>query len=117
MQDFVEYHGECYRFLGGSFLLDPARQICWAMGSHLPDFSSYPEWLGFKQAISEHSNVFWGLVKPKVLIHLLVDAEGGYTEVELRFFREAAIEAGSGFTLLLDNKFGPQVDGELLKLN
>lgn len=67
----------------------------------------------FKQAISAQPKVLFGLVKPKVLIHLVPEMEGGYTDLELRFFREAALGGGASEVFLMTNKFGPQPDSEL----
>lgn len=67
----------------------------------------------FKQAISAQPKVLFGLIKPRVLVHLVPDMEGGYTELELRFFREAALGGGASEIYLLDNKYGPQQDSEL----
>jgi actin-like ATPase involved in cell morphogenesis len=39
--------------------------------------------------------------KARVLIHLIPKVEGGYTNVELRAFREAAEQAGAGPVWLL----------------
>ena len=67
----------------------------------------------FKEAISNQPKVLFGLVKPKVLIHLVPKMEGGYTELELRFFREAALGGGASGIYLLDDKYGPLKDHEL----
>ena len=67
----------------------------------------------FRELISSQPKVLFGLVKPKVLVHLVLEAEGGYTELELRFFREAALGGGASQIYLVDNKFPPQPDSEL----
>lgn len=67
----------------------------------------------FKDAISNQPKVLFGLVKPKVLVHLVPKMEGGYTELELRFFREAALGGGASEIYLLDEKYGPLQDHEL----
>mgnify|MGYP000037913248 FL=1 len=67
----------------------------------------------FKKAISAQPKVLFGFFKPNVLVHLVPEMEGGYTELELRFFREAALSGGASQIFLLDNKFGPQSDSEL----
>ncbi len=67
----------------------------------------------FREAISSQPKVLFGLVKPKVLVHLVPEAEGGYTDLELRFFREAALGGGASEIYLLDNKLSPQPDNEL----
>ncbi len=67
----------------------------------------------FKKALESQPKKYWGLLKPNVLIHLLPKMEGGYTDVELRFFREAAAEAGSAQTYLLAGDYGPLSDEQL----
>lgn len=67
----------------------------------------------FKEAISAQPKILFGLVKPKVLVHLIPKMDGGYTDLELRFFREAALGGGASEAYLLDNKFAPQSDDEL----
>lgn len=66
-----------------------------------------------KEAISTQPKVLFGLIKPKVLIHLVPEMEGGYTDLELRFFREAALGGGASEIFLMTDKFGPQHDNEL----
>lgn len=39
--------------------------------------------------------------------------EGGYTELERRFFREAALGGGASEIYLLDDKYGPLQDHDL----
>ncbi|WP_299947567.1 hypothetical protein [uncultured Microbulbifer sp.] len=67
----------------------------------------------FKNAISDQPKLLFGLVKPKVLVHLVPEMEGGYTELEIRFFREAAFGGGASQIYLLDDKYPPQQDNEL----
>ena len=67
----------------------------------------------FKKVISTQPKVLLGLIKPTVLIHLVPEMEGGYTDLELRFFREAALGGGASKVFLMTNKFGPQLDSEL----
>ena len=43
----------------------------------------------------------WYMAKPVVLVHLIPKVEGGYTNVELRAFREAMLAAGVGEVYLL----------------
>lgn len=45
----------------------------------------------------------WFRRSPVVLVHLLPEPEGGYTNVELRAFREAALGAGAAQAWLLTN--------------
>lgn len=67
----------------------------------------------FKKAISKQPKVLLGLVKPKVLVHLVPKMEGGYTESERRFFRDAAMGADASEVYLLDDEYRPQQDHEL----
>ena len=53
------------------------------------------------------------LFKPKGLIHLLPQLEGGYTNVELRAFKDAGESAGIGFVFLSTFE-RPHTDTELL---
>ena len=55
------------------------------------------------------------LFKPKGLIHLLPQLEGGYTNVETRAFKEAGETAGINFAFLstLDR---PHTDSEILEV-
>jgi actin-like ATPase involved in cell morphogenesis len=54
-------------------------------------------------------------LKARVLIHLVPAVEGGYTNVELRAFREAAEQAGAGPVWLLKDH-PPASDAELQSL-
>lgn len=71
----------------------------------------------FKKVISGQPKVLFGLIKPKVLVHLIPKMEGGYTEAELRFFREAALGGGASEVYLCDDKYGPLHDIELRELS
>ena len=44
--------------------------------------------------IAELRTVHRMWLKPKILVHLLPEFDGGYTDVELRAFREAGSSAG-----------------------
>ena len=67
----------------------------------------------FKEAIAAQPKALFGLIKPRVLIHLIPEMEGGYTDLELRFFKEAAFSREVSEVYITDNKFGPLADGEL----
>lgn len=67
----------------------------------------------FKEAISQQPKVLFGLITPVVLIHLVPEAEGGYTMLEEKFFREAALGGGARKIYFLDNKKQPLQDSEL----
>lgn len=55
------------------------------------------------------------LFKPRALVHLIPAVEGGYTNVELRAFREAAALAGASFTFMSTYE-RPHTDSELAKI-
>jgi hypothetical protein len=55
----------------------------------------------FKQALKQLGFGVWHRLAPITLTHLIPQAEGGYTNVELRAFREAALGAVSATSYLL----------------
>lgn len=58
----------------------------------------------------------WGrLIKPRALVHLPPDVEGGYTNVELRAFKEAAEMAGASFSFMSTFE-RPHTDQELAEI-
>ncbi len=67
----------------------------------------------FREAIAAQPKVLFGLIQPKVLVHLMPEMQGGYTELELRFFREVALGSGASEVYLLDSQLGPQPDSKL----
>ena len=69
----------------------------------------------FKTIIRVNTSIIDRLIKPKVLIHLVEQVEGGYTNSELYILREMALEAGAGWVFLCKDDFGPQPDSELMK--
>lgn len=69
----------------------------------------------FKEAISKQPKAYFGLISPTVLIHLVPEAEGGYTMLEKKFFQEAALGGGARKIFVLDNAKPPLRDSELLK--
>ena len=70
----------------------------------------------FREAISKQPKVYFGLIRPAVLIHLIPEAEGGYTMLERKFFQEAAIGGGARKILLLDNTKPALQDTELFNV-
>lgn len=70
----------------------------------------------FKVAVNQEPKVLLGFLKPKMLVHLVPEMKGGYTELELRFFREAALGAGSSATYMLTNEYGPLSDAEIFTI-
>lgn len=71
----------------------------------------------FKEVIAAQPKVLFGFIKPKVLVHLVPAMEGGYTDLELRFFREVAYCGGLSKIYLADDKYGPQQDHELADIS
>jgi hypothetical protein len=55
------------------------------------------------------------LFKPRALIHLIPEFEGGYTNVELRAFNEAAVMAGASFAFMSTYE-RPHTDSELAEI-
>ena len=68
----------------------------------------------FKAALKELLPTI-NLLKPKGLIHLIPQLEGGYTNVELRAFKEAGETAGINFAFLSTLE-RPHTDTELLEV-
>lgn len=64
-------------------------------------------------AIQELSNLRMRFMKPHVLVHLVPKMEGGYTNIELRAFKEAAVVAGAHMGWLCDDKYGPLSDHQV----
>ena len=58
----------------------------------------------FRSLLSQLGVRAWYKRKPWALVHLPDPTEGGYTPVELRAFREAALGAGCSNVWLLDSK-------------
>ena len=76
------------------------------------DFTGLVE--GFRQALHPQPKKYWGLLKPMILVHLIPEMDGGYTDAELRFFREAAYEASkSTHIFLATSEYGPLSDQQL----
>lgn len=53
------------------------------------------------------------LLRPDALVHLVPKAEGGYTSIELRAFKEAASAAGARRVCMCDDKYGPLNDHQV----
>jgi actin-like ATPase involved in cell morphogenesis len=58
----------------------------------------------FRQVLGELSSRGFLAVRPKVLIHLMPEAPGGYTNVEERAFQEAAESAGARNTKIVSSR-------------
>ncbi len=54
-------------------------------------------------------------LKPRALVHLIPEADGGYTNVELRAFNEAATMAGASFAFMSTYE-RPHTDSELAEV-
>ena len=54
----------------------------------------------FKSIASELAPRRYLLQDPTAIVHLLVDVEGGHTNIEIRAFREAALGAGARETFV-----------------
>lgn len=76
------------------------------------DFESV--YKSFTAAIKELCPLGW-LFKPRVLVHLPTSFEGGYTNVELRAFKEAATMAGASISFLSTLE-RPHTDQELAEI-
>lgn len=61
----------------------------------------------FKEALSAQPKKWFGLIVPNVLIHLIPEAESGYTSTEIRFFEEVAFGAGARKVDLISDKCSP----------
>ena len=70
--------------------------------------------VSFKSAFKE---LYPGLrlLKPRAVVHLIPAVEGGYTNVELRAFNEAAAMAGASFTFMSTYE-RPHTDSELAEI-
>ena len=79
------------------------------------DFSSIEA--AMKDILNEFQTFQSRILKPHVLVHLIPTFEGGYTQIELRAFREAAVAAGATFPWLLDNKYGPLREDQLSEIS
>ena len=53
-------------------------------------------------------------IQPRALVHLTPAVEGGYTQPELRAFRQAALAAGYVAPLMCGSEFGPLTDQEIM---
>jgi len=75
----------------------------------------------FESVLKSFTAVFkelcpWGwLFKPRALIHLPTSCEGGYTNVEIRAIKEAALMAGAG-SIFLSTLERPHTDHELTEI-
>jgi hypothetical protein len=53
------------------------------------------------------------VLRPHALVHLVPKAEGGYTSIELRAFKEAAEGAGAKMAWMCDDNYGPLTDQQI----
>lgn len=70
-----------------------------------------------KEAISKQPKTLFGLFKPVVIIHLVPAAEGGYTMLEEKFFRESVISSGVSKVIFLKEERKTLSDEQLHQLN
>lgn len=70
----------------------------------------------FKDLLRQLGFGAWYKRKPWALVHLIPVQEGGYTNVELRAFRESMLEAGCEQVFLLDSKEPPLTEAQLLEV-
>jgi len=75
------------------------------------DFHAIHE--GLRGVIRELSTPLMKVIKPYALVHLVPRFEGGYTNIELRAFKEAVEAAGAHQGFLCDDKYGPLSDSQL----
>lgn len=78
------------------------------------DYSGVME--SFKDLLRQLGHGAWYRRKPWALVHLIQVQEGGYTNVELRAFRESMLEAGCEQVFLLDAREPPLTDDQLLEV-
>ena len=55
------------------------------------------------------------LIKPDALVHLRPQVEGGYTNIELRAFKELATGAGARSVFLCTDRHGPLSDSQIVE--
>jgi hypothetical protein len=70
----------------------------------------------FRNLLKQLGHGAWYRRKPWALVHLIPSQEGGYTNVELRAFREAMLEAGCEQVFLLDSREPPLSDTQLAEV-
>lgn len=70
-----------------------------------------------KDAISKQPKTWFGMFKPAVVIHLVPAAEGGYTMLEEKFFREAVLSSGVSKIIFISNERSVLNDERLYELN
>lgn len=63
--------------------------------------------------VRELSTPMMKVIKPHALVHLVQGIDGGYTNIELRAFKEAIESAGAGTGWLCDDKYGPLSDSQI----
>ncbi|MFT7775972.1 hypothetical protein [Roseateles sp.] len=71
---------------------------------------------GFRRLLNQLGHGAWYRRKPWALVHLVPSQEGGYTNVELRAFRGAMLEAGCEQVFLLDSREPPLSDAQLAEV-
>ena len=69
---------------------------------------------GMRRVLVETRAISFLVIQPRVLVHLIPPADGGYTQPELRAVRQAALEAGFISPLLCGSEYSPLSDQEIL---
>ena len=80
------------------------------------DFDSITQ--SMRQAFKEISTVQMWVIRPRILVHIVPDQEGGITPIELRAFREAVQDSmkASMILLMAGEKHGILSDEDLENL-
>jgi hypothetical protein len=78
-------------------------------------FGQYPPIQeAIRSLLRELGSFRFGFIRPGALVHLVPEQEGGYTHAELRAFKQAAEEAGIVFAFMLDSRYGPLTDAQVV---
>jgi hypothetical protein len=68
---------------------------------------------GLRGILLELSTPMMKVIKPHALVHLVGKVQGGYTNIELRAFKEAVETAGARTGWLCDDKYEPLSDDQI----
>ena len=75
---------------------------------------------GIEVALKGLIKSFWTFrmwfLKPDMLLHFVQKVDGGYTNIELRAFKDAAESAGARMGWLCTDKYGPLTDEQLVEV-
>ena len=67
----------------------------------------------FRELLAKLNLGAWYRRKPWALVHVVTKQEGGYTNVELRAFRESMLAAGCEQVFMLDDRAPPLSSSQL----